>query len=389
MCLDTRPLNKKTVADPFTAPIIKELFTRIHGFQIATLLDLKEGYHQVKLRSEDCWKTGFTWKNQSYEWVGTPFGLMNAPAEFQRIMERVLQAHRLYITIYLDDILIFSNSVEEHIEHVRAVLKTLSQYHLKISIEKSKLAYSRLNLLGHLVDGNSIRPNPARISAFQELPKPRTGKDVERYLGIANYLRDYIPLYSRIAAPLEKLRKRKILGDAWTLECDIAWKTLKDVLSNAPILTSPNWDKPFLVGTDASNLGVGAVLYQEYNDRRFYIEFVSCALTSGQRNYSATRRELLAIIFALKKFRYYLYGRHFTIFTDHRALEFLFRNNHENAMLNFWAETLLDYSFDHRPGVAMVLEDALSRLYKKEEVNPSDLYKAGSALVFSVVSSII
>ena len=308
-----------------------------------SLIDLKEGYHQIRLAVEDQEKTAFSWLGERYAWKGVPF------AEFQRIMENILVDHRQYTTVYLDDILVYSKSIEEHVIHVRAVIDTLTEAHLKVSADKCSFGYRRLKLFGHVVDGQSIRAHPERISAFMNMKDP---KDVERLLGVANYLRDYIPLYSRIAAPLEKLRKMKRLGDSWTKECRLAIQALKDVLSHAPVITRANFDHPFLVGTDASKKGVGAVLYQEMEGKRHYIEFASTALTSGQCNYSATRRELLAIVFALKRFKYYLYGRHFTLFSDHRALEYLFTGQHENPMLNYWSETLLAFDFQivHRPG---------------------------------------
>ena len=363
VCLDTRSLNEIIPIDSFKVPLIRDIFSKVAGFQMASLVDLKEGYHQIKIKEEDQYKTGFTLDNERFCYVGTPYGLKNIPGMFQRLMTEILEEFSDFCCVYVDDILIWSRNVEEHITHVQKVLRKLTAVNLTISPEKSHFGYRQVLLLGHLYDGETLRPDYGKIAAFMKIPRPVTGRQVESLLGSANYLRDFIPNYSSICAPLEKMRKVRKLN--WTEDAERALEKLRGALSNAPVLRLPNPDYPLIVGTDASKSGVGSVLYQETDTGRRYIAFASTALTTGQRNYSTTRRELLAIIFALKRFRCYLYGQKFVLYTDHRALSYLLTQTHANAMLAFWAETILDYDFEirHRPGISMVLEDTLSRIY--------------------------
>ena len=225
---------------------------------------------------------------------------------------------------------------------------------------------TKLTILGHIISGNTISADPHKLSAFQKLAVPTTGKQLESFLGTACYLRDYIPLFSRVAAPLERIRKTKgSLASVWTDECDRAFLTLKKVLCAPPVLSMPDFNREFCVATDASNLGVGAVLYQREGDKIKYICFASSSLSTSQKNYPATKKELLGVVFALKKFRQWLWGAHFTLFTDHVSFVYLFNNSSENLMLSNWADYLLQYNFTivHCPGVLNILPDYLSRMY--------------------------
>ena len=221
------------------------------------------------------------------------------------------------------------------------------------------------------MSGRERTVDPKKLSALKTMPIPQTGKQVSALLGFVNYLRDYIPNYAMIAAPLEKLRKVKRIGSRWDDSCQKALERFRDVLSSAPVLEFPKDGEQFKVSTDASQLGVGAVLYQVYDDKNHYISFVSTSLNKSQRNYSATRRELLSIIFALKRFYYYLFGTHFELHTDHNSLTYLFTQKHSNYMMLQWFDTLISFSFSvvHCPGIIHVLPDALSRLYAPD---PSD-----------------
>jgi hypothetical protein len=365
VCLDPRHLNNIVEDEAYPIPIIKSLFEKLNGFSVASSLDLMWSYHQFPIHAPHRIKTTFTWNGVRYMFVGAPFGIKFLTALFQRTMMTVLKDHLAFVIIFVDDCLVFSTSADLHAEHLIAVIEILTAANLKLRPEMCHFAYVRVQLLGHILTGSTISADPVKTSVFASLPRPLTGKQVESLLGFSSYLRDYIPCYSRIAAPLEALRKIKEVGPMWSPDCEQAFLTLKKVLSQPPILSMPDFSLSFLVGTDASQLGVGAVLYQETGSTRRYISFASQALNSAQRNYPATRRELLAIVFALRKFRQWLWGTHFTLFTDHRALSFLFTQKHENHMLNHWADILLDYDFTvvHRPGFLMVLEDSLSRLY--------------------------
>ena len=368
LCFDARGINKKLVDENFTIPKIRDLFEKLKGYTVCSRLDLRNSYNQLKVKESDQHITAFTWEGQQYVWVGAPFGLKTLTAKFQRTMQRILQKYDYCVVIFVDDILVFSNSIEEHIEDLKGVINSLSDVNLRLRWEKCEFGLSSVKLLGHVVSATEVRPDPKKVSAFAELPVPKTGKEMQRFLGVANYLRDYIPCYAQITAHLEPLRHAKDLTDIWNEKHQQAVERLKTVLSSAPIISTPDMSKPFHVQTDASQTGVGAALYQIDDDGTpRYTCFASSALRLSQRNYPATKRELLAIVFALKTFRRWLYGGpKFTLYTDHSALHYLFtsKQSSEYMLLN-WSYILSEYEFDvvHRPGVSLILPDALSRMY--------------------------
>ena len=277
-----------------------------------------------------------------------------------------------FVALFVDDIVVFSQSEEQHVDHLSLVIEALNNANLKLREEKCLFGCTKLTILGHIISGDTISADPFKLPAFQKLSAPTTGQQLESFLGTACYLRDYIPLFSRIAAPLEQIRKTKgSLVAVWTSECEQAFNTLKKVLCSPPVLSTPDFDHEFCVATDASNLGVGAVLYQNINNSVKYICFASSSLSPSQKNYPATKKELLGVVFALKKFRQWLWGGHFTLFTDHMSLVYLFNKSSENLMLSNWADYLLQYNFTvvHCPGVLNILPDYLSRMYP----NPNKL----------------
>ena len=371
VCIDPRAINNLLPDSNLAVPRISDLFNKLRGFHIASSLDLKDGYHQFPIYPEHRIKTTFTWKGKRYMFDGVPFGFKPITQQFQSTMEQIMEPCLEFVIIFVDDILVFSRSIEEHFEHLKLVIKRLTKFNLKLNFEKCHFGYSRLRVLGHVVSGVARTPDPKKLTTMGEYPAPKTGKQVEALLGFVNYLRDYIPLYSTIAAPLEKLRKVKDVTKVWDGSCQTALVTFRNVLSHSPLIEFPRDGIPYIVATDASQYGVGAVLFQHYEDRDHFISFVSKSLNKSQRNYSATRRELLAIIFALKRFYCYLYGTTFELRTDHRALTFLFTQKHVNFMLLNWMEVLLSFSFTlvHCPGVLHVLPDALSRCYDANNLN--------------------
>jgi hypothetical protein len=365
VCVDTRAINAILPDDNYPIPRISDLFEKLRGFKVASSLDLRESYTQLLVRVEDQHKLTFTWNSVRYSWQGSPYGLKFLTAHFQRVMTSILSKCLPFVIIFVDDIVVFSDSVTEHIVHLNAVISTLNSACLRLNLDKCQFGFTQLPILGHIISGDSIKADPDKIASFHNLPIPRTGKQVESFLGMANYLREYVPLYARICAPLEKLRKVKTIGEEWTPACQRSFELIKKVLSEAPTLTQADPALPLLVATDASQHGVGAVLYQTENGKNRFIAFASKALNPAQVNYPATRRELLAVIFAVSKFRNWLYGQKFTLFCDHAAITYLFTGSHETKMLNYWAYTLLEYNFTivHRPGILNTLPDALSRLY--------------------------
>lgn len=373
-CIDFRKVNnilEETYID--NVPLVSDLYQKVEGKKYFSALDLKWSYHQFEVAPEDRVKTAFEWEGKRWMFKGAPFGIKHLTSRMQLLMSKILQDCYGFTIVFVDDIIICSNTLEEHIEHVRIVLDILTKVNLKLNLEKCHFGFQCIQALGHLITGDSRHPEPNKLAKMQSWVKPTTGKQVMSFLGFTNYLRDYIPLYSSIVAPLEPLRKKKHIDvEDWTEECQEAFDSLKRILALPPVIQPALKGHKLFVACDASQYGVGAVLYQivpdqdaEGGERKRYIQFASRALNTGQRNYSATRRELLAIIFALQRFRFHLADVKFELLTDHRALTFMFSQTQVNFMLANWLDVLLDYDFTitHCPGVMNVLPDALSRQY--------------------------
>jgi hypothetical protein len=371
LCMDSRKLNKINRGFEYLLPLVSEILNDLGGSKYVSELDLMNAFHQIELH-ESCREfTAFTdpGSGKRYEWCRMYFGDIGAANKMQYEMDRTLKigtSSAVNRRAYIDNVLIFDKTgdILSHAREVRDAISLLTDDSFKIRPEKCKFAYTRLRTLGHLVSGSDAAIDPLKIAAFMTFVRPKTGTQVESLLGFANYLRDYIPLFSNITAPLDKLRKTKTITDEiWTEEQQSAFETLKAALSNAPVLHQPIPGIPFRVGTDASQFGVGAVLYQIVDGKPRYIAFASKALTGSQKNYSATKRELLGIIFALKKWKVYLIGSAFTLETDHKALKYI--NSAKSYMIRDWAAFLQQFDMDiiHKPGFLNILPHHLSHLY--------------------------
>ena len=311
--------------------------------------------------------------NIQYMFARAPFGLKPMTSIFQRGMAQLLgDLH--FVSVYVDDIVIFSNTVEEHEEHVRVVIDRLTKAKLIINKEKSHFLRTQVVLLGFLVDANGKRINPEKVANVSSWAPPTNGKMVQRYLGMFNYFREYIPLYSTISGPLDRLRN--VRGNFILVELESkCFEQLKRLVAKAPVLSFPNFSLTFYVATDASNLGIGAVLYQLPNgdeSKINYISFMSRALKPHEKNYPAYKKELLGIIYACKKFHYYLWGRKFVLYTDHRPLTYIHDQTELPQILADWKETLFSYDFEciYRPGLLNIIPDALSRAFPDELWKP-------------------
>jgi len=271
--------------------------------------------------------------------------------------------------VYIDDIIVMSSSEYDHFAHIQQVLKVLNASNLRINLEKSEFGKTEIIILGYHVSKNGITAAKEKLYAIEKWSTPTTGKTIEKHLGFFNYFRELIPMYSKLTAPLELLRKKDQI--IWTPKVQDIYSKITKILSSNLVLSFPNWEHPFQIATDASQTGIGAVLSQVIDGHTYYISFASRALKGGEKNYGAPKRELLGIIFALDKFRPYIWGTHFTLFTDHKSLVFMFTQKHTNHMINSWLETLTDYDFEviHKPGIKNILPDRLSRLYPEEETN--------------------
>jgi len=370
VCLDPRKLNKQLAeTDNFPLPIINDILERVSGHKYFTTLDLSQAYHRLPLDEKSRPYTAFVYNNVQYMFARAPFGLKPMTSIFQRGMAHLL-GDLPFVAVYVDDIVIFSDTVEKHKEHVRLVIERLTKAKLIINKEKSHFLRTQVVLLGFLVDANGKRINPEKVANVSSWAPPTNGKMVQRYLGMFNYFREYIPLYSTISAPLDRLRnvRGNFTLDKLELKC---FEQLKRLVAEAPVLSFPDFSLPFYVATDASNLGIGAVLYQLPNgdeSKVNYISFMARALKPHEKNYPAYKKELLGIIYACKKFHYYIWGRKFTLYTDHRPLTYIHDQTELPQILADWKETLFSYDFDciYRPGMLNIIPDALSRAFPDE-----------------------
>ncbi|XP_038063012.1 uncharacterized protein LOC119733697 [Patiria miniata] len=363
-CVDYRKLNRVTKLDAYPMPTIDTILDSLHGAKIFSSLDLRSGYWQMGMAPEDAEKTAFICEEGLFHFTVLPFGVVNGPASFQRLMSEVLGdliGRTCYV--YLDDIVCYSHDVDQHLADLREVLAKLRSAGLTVNFEKCNFACSEMSYLGHVVSEDGLRPNPDKVAAIRDYPVPQTRKQLERFLGMVGWYQKFIPHLSDTADPLYQLR-RKDVPWTWSPACQNAFDSLRHALTTQPILGFSDPDLPFSIHTDASNVGLGAILLQSQENGPRTIAFASRALSSAERNYSATEKECLAVVWALEKWRPYLEGRHCRVVTDHQALCWLFRRSHQKGRLARWVLRLQDFTFDvvYRPGPLNVVPDALSRV---------------------------
>ena len=364
-CVDYRKLNAVTEKDAQPLPRIDDTLESLQGAVYFSTLDLKSGYWQVPIREEDKKKTAFgTSSGRLYEFNRLPFGLCNAPATFSRLMDYVLTGLSWEICLYyLDDIIVFSRTWEEHIQRLEEVFQRLIEAGLTLGATKCRLAEKEVEFLGHVVSEEGLKPNPRLLECIREIKPPKTVTEVRSFLGLVGYYRRFVKGFSDIATPLNRLlEKGKEI--VWTPECEQAFQTLKDALLHEPVVAYPDFEKPFKLYTDASNFGLGAVLQQVQNGKERIICCASRSLNKSERNYNTTKKECLAIVWGIKMFRSYLAPRKFEVYTDHAALQWLKSMKTQDALLYHWAASLEDYDFEvkHKPGKQQGHVDGLSRL---------------------------
>ena len=364
-CVDFRKVNDATIKDAHPLPRIDDTLESLHGAKFFSTLDLKSGYWQVPIREQDKEKTAFrTCSGQLYEFNQLPFGLCNAPATFSRLMDRALAGLAWNICLYyLDDIIVFSASWEEHLERLRAVFERLRRANLKLGAAKCHLARREVSFLGYKVTPEGLEPEPKLMEAIDKLTPPTSVTEVRSFLGLVGYYRRFIKRFSDKAAPLNALLHKEQEW-SWTPQCQEAFDLLKGEISRKPVSAYLDFNKPFRLYTDASNLGLGAILAQYQEGKERIICCASRTLNNAETNYSTTKKECLAIVWGVHMFRPFLMATQFEILTDHYALQWLRTMKNESALLHRWAASLEDYRFTilHRPGKLQGHVDGLSRL---------------------------
>ena len=364
LCVDYRRLNKKTIPDSQPLPHIGDSLDALGGAKWFSTLDLKMGFHQVSVAEQDRPKTAFSIPGSGlWQFKVMPFGATNSPAVFERLMERIF-AGLTYVTllIYLDDIIVFGKTFEVHLQNLEEVFLRLKEANLKINAEKCLFFQKQTIFLGHLVSDKGICSDPTKTKSVQEWPIPRTVTEVRSFVGLCSYLRKFIPNISTVCKPLHVLTE-KGRSFNWCEECQIAFNTLKSALISAPILAFPQGSGEFILDCDASNVALGAVLSQIQDGEERVIAYYSKCFSRTERNYCTTRREFLAVVSSIKYFHHYLYGRHFTVRSDHGSLRWLMKFKNIEGQIARWLETLASYDFEivHRSGRLHSNADSLSR----------------------------
>ncbi|KAL4312967.1 hypothetical protein GQ457_01G036970 [Hibiscus cannabinus] len=358
-CVDYRALNAITIKDKFPIPTADELFNELGASQYFSKLDLLAGYHQIRVKAEDIPKTAFRTHEGHYEFIVMPFGLTNAPSTFQATMNEIFKPFlRKFVLVFLDDILVFSETWHEHLTHLRQVLQVLQENGFVAKESKCTFGQETVEYLGHIVSKDGLAMDPSKVRAIREWPIPSNLKDVRGFLGLAGYYRRFIKGFATIAAPISDLL-RKSEKFEWTSDAQLAFDNLKLLLSEAPLLGLPCFDKDFVVETDASGVGIGAVLTQ---DNRL-LAYFSQKLSPRMQGASTYHREMFAITQAVGKWRQYLLGRRFIILTDQKSLRELTQQTIQTPEQQRWLSKLIGYDFEirYRPGKLNSVADALSR----------------------------
>ena len=360
MCMDYRALNLLTIKDKYPIPLIDELLDEFFGATYFSKLDLRSGYHQIRMHPQDIDKTSFRTHEGHYEFLVMPFGLTNAPASFQGLMNKIFRPYlRKFILVFFDDILIYSASWELHLQHLSIALSLLQDNHLFVKLSKCAFGKTQIEYLGHKVSQEGVDADPSKLQAIAEWPIPVSVKALRGFLGLTGYYRKFIPHYGSICSPLTQLTKKD--GFHWSPAATVAFQNLKNAMLSPTVLALPDFSKPFIIESDASGTGIGAVLQQDGRP----IAFTSQSLSPKNRALSTYEREMLAVIHAIKKWQPYLLGNHFIIRTDHHSLKYFLQNRANSPFQQKWVSKLLgfDYEIQYRKGSDNKAADALSRMF--------------------------
>lgn len=372
VCIDYRKLNATTRKDHFPLPFIDQMLERLAGHEFYCFLDGYSGYNQICIAQEDQEKTTFTCPFGTFAYRRMPFGLCNAPGTFQRCMMSIFSDYiENKIEVFMDDFSVFGKSFDSCLENLELILQRCVDTNLVLNWEKCHFMVTQGIVLGHIISARGIEVDKAKIDLIRHLPYPTTVREIRSFLGHAGFYRRFIKDFSKISRPLCRLLQKEVAFD-FDDECKLAFEKLKELLTSAPVMTPPDWNEPFELMCDASDYAVGAVLGQRRDKKPCAIYYASRTLNDAQLNYSTTEKELLAVVFALDKFRQYLLQSKVTVYTDHAALRYLFAKKDAKPRLIRWILLLQEFDIEikDKKGSDNVVADHLSRLVREEEALP-------------------
>lgn len=386
LCVDYRKLNLQTIKDSYALPNLEESFSALAGSKWFSVMDLKSGYYQIEMNESDKPKTAFVCPFGFWEFNRMPQGVTNAPSTFQRLMEKCMSdIHLKEVLVFLDDLIVFSDTLEEHESRLIHVLNRLKEYGLKLSPDKCKFFQTSVRYLGHIVSSDGVKTDPEKVQALKTWPRPQNLKELQSFLGFSVYYRRFVKDYSRIVKPLTHLttgyppRRKGVkislsdgkylspkepFGERWGTECQQAFEAIIHKLTSSPVLGYADPRLPYVLHTDASTTGLGAALYQEQNGKLRVIAYASRGLSCSEARYPAHKLEFLALKWAItEKFHDYLYGNSFTVITDNNPLTYLQTSAKLDAASYRWLAALSTFTFDikYRAGKQNMDADGLSR----------------------------
>ena len=363
-CIDFRQINRCTVFDCEPIPNMDDIFVKLTNCKFISKLDLTKGYWQMPLTESSKPLTAFQTPKGLFQFRTMPFGLVCATASFCRLVRKLLNG-MTNVDSYIDDIIVFTETFEKHLQILSELFHRLREANLTVKPNKCYFGNTNINCLGHVVGDNKLEPNPDKISVIKEAVRPENKKQVRAFLGLIGFYRRFVPNFASVAASITDLTKKgqphKVM---WGLAQELSFNTLKNALCTTPILKLPDLTEPFILQTDASQNGLGAILLQKEEDVRKPVAYASRKLNKAEVNYSTVEKECLACVWAIQKFQRYLYGREFTLETDHQPLVFLSKSKLTNSRLMRWALLLQPYKFHvvSIPGKQNVAADYLSRM---------------------------
>ena len=390
VCVDYRALNDLTIKNKYPLPLMDELFDRVHGSRFFSTIDLRDGFYQIRLAEGDIEKTAFRTAFGSYEYTVLPMGLCNAPGTFMQLMNDTFRdLLNRSVLCFLDDILIFSKTREEHLAHIREVLERLRKHKLYGKLSKCVFMSDEVGFLGHRLGANGLAVAPDKISAVRDWPAPRNAHDVRSFLGLAGFYRKFVKDFSKLALPMTELTHEKCPW-TWGAVQKESFEALKASLCSAPVLLIPDPSLPYTLNTDACNYAIGATLQQDHGNGLQPVAYRSKKLSPAERNYDTREKEFMALFDACSHWRHYLHNDEpFTLRTDHESLKYVQTMPHMSNRIARWMEKMADfhYKIEHIAGTKNVVADALSRRHDLQEADAAPPHASSPAPAMSAASA--